>query len=195
MKGRIALLGLVCVVAVVVPVLAGAGEEMVLQAQPRATLKVAADLCDTFYVCSYWHELSPNYCTIWHVIYCGPAIEAPIESAEIEKAVIGRELKVENGAEVRRLKIERIVPQYHLGSGAVVEPRGEWNPKNAGGEEWLDVRSGNKQSLHVANWEDSNGDGLVGAGDRVVFKNGRQARIKAVRLGVHTRVLEVTSRK
>jgi hypothetical protein len=183
-----------------VPAVAQRG--MILQAQPKATAAAAAasDLCDIFYVCSLWHEQSPEYCTVWHVVYCGPATLDQATGSDPstgfgEKALAGRKLTIENQSEVRQVKIQRLVPQYHLASGAVVEPQGSWNPNNPGGEEWREVRPLAKQVFRIANWEDVNADGLVGVGDRVVFKDGRQSQIKAVRLGVHVEVTQSEPRQ
>jgi hypothetical protein len=174
--------------------LAGA-ERMILQAPPKANA-AAAELCDVFYVCSMWHELSPNYCTNWHVIYCGPVLpEAPTSNLLAEKAFKGSKLVLENRTEVREVKIQRLVPQYHLASGAVVEPRGEWNANNPGGEEWAEVRPNAKRSYQIANWDDANADGMVGEGDRVVFKNGTRSEIKAVRMGVHVEIVKTEPRR
>jgi hypothetical protein len=190
MKSRMAIF-VVLLALLLVPVVAQAGE-MILQAQPKATAKAAAasDLCDTFYVCSLWHEEYPDYCDMWHVIYCGPAIDLPANATAngSKKARAGRKLVIENQSEVRKVKIQRLVPQYHLANGAIVEPKGEWNPNNPGGEEWSEVRPLAKRSFEIANWEDVNADGLVGVGDRVIFKDGSQSKITAVRLGVHVEV-------
>jgi hypothetical protein len=196
MKSRLAIfVGLSALL--MVPVVAQAGE-MILQAQPKATAKAAAssDICDTFYVCSLWHEESPNYCDVWHVEYCGPAIDQAASSTNLaEKASVGRKLVIKNQSEIRKVKIQRLVPQYHLANGAIVEPKGEWNPSNPGGEEWNEVRPLVKRSFQVANWEDVNRDGLVGVGDRILFKDGRSSRITAVRLGVHVDVTESKPRQ
>ncbi len=189
MRVRIALLISLCALLMVSAV-AGAGERMVLQAEPKVAQAAQDDPCDIFYVCSYWHEISPNYCTVWHVIYCGPIIEAA-GTNDLEKAILGRQLTIETNSEVRNVKISRVAPQYHLASGAVVEPQGDWNPQDAGGELWGEIRPNAKRSYRVANWEDNNGDGVVGVGDRVVFDNGSRSRIKAVRFGVHADVLEM----
>lgn len=194
MKSRIALLVALSVL-LMVPVAAQAGE-MVLQAQPKATAEAAAssDLCDIFTVCSLWHEESPEYCNIWHVIYCGP-IESINSSNDLAEKALGRKLTLESSSEIRQVKIQRLVPQYHLASGVVVEPQGEWNPRNPGGEEWRQVGSLTKRSFQVANWDDVNADGQVGVGDRIIFKDGRQSRIKAVRLGVHVEVTQTQPRQ
>src|SRR6185295_1792749 len=187
MRFRIALLISLCALMMVAAV-AGAGQRMVLQAQPKVAQE--QDPCDIFYVCSYWHELSPNYCTIWHVIYCGPAIDQAAASNDLEKAFVGRQLRIENRSDVRSIKISRVAPQYHLASGAVVEPQGEWNSRDAGGELWGEVKPNVKRSYRVAGWEDSNADGIVSAGDRVTFGDGTRSQITAVRFGVEADVIE-----
>jgi hypothetical protein len=193
MKSRV-LLSVLLSLVVVMPALAGSGK-MVLQAQPGIKAS-SSDLCDTFYVCSEWHEVSPEYCTVWHVIYCGPIQSITAQGTdELDKALAGRGLTIENRSEVRQVRIQKLVPQYHLDSGAIVEPKGAWSARDAAGEDWSDVRSLAKQSLRVANWEDRNSDGIVGVGDRVVFGNGTESEIKAVRLGIHVDVLEKTPKQ
>lgn len=188
MRFRIALLISLCAL-LMVSALASAGERMILQAPPTVdATKAAADICDIFYVCSLWHEEYPSYCQVWHVIYCGPIIESFDSVAGADKGIVGRQLQIETATEVRDVKIARVVPQYHLASGAVVEPEGEWNAGNPGGELWSEVRPNRKRSYRVANWEDSNNDGVVGAGDRVIFGNGTRSVIKTVRFGVHVDV-------
>jgi hypothetical protein len=187
MKTRLALL--ILVFALLIGPMAAGAKEMVLEAQP--TVSVAEqDLCDIFYVCSMWHEEYPVWCTDWHVIYCGPAIEAP----ESEKEPATR-LVLESEKESRTGEITRLAPQYHLASGAVVEPVGQWNAKDAGGEQWIEVRPITKVQYTVANWEDRDRDGLVSAGDPVFFADGTRTEISAVRLGVHINVLESKDRK
>jgi len=194
MKGRIVLF--VLLVAVLVGVAPAQSAQMTLEAQPMVNA-AATDPCDIFYVCSMWHEESPDWCTDWHVIYCGPAIEAPAISAqgvnnEIEKKFVGRQLVVDGRAGSRNVRIDHVAPQYHLASGAIVEPTGAWSSREANGEVWRDVRGLDKAGLSVANWEDKNRDGIVSVGDRVVFSNGTASTIKAVRLGVHVTVLSST---
>jgi hypothetical protein len=204
MKGRLALFALLIVVlAGATPAHAGPIPtrlgQMTLEAQPLVNAS-SVGICDIFYVCSMWHEESPEWCTDWHVIYCGPAETFAASSMhtvnnEVEKKFVGRQLVLDNRAGSRKVRIDHVAPQYHLASGAIVEPSGTWNSRDANGETWNEVRSINQLSLNVANWEDKNKDGVVGVGDRVVFANGTVSTIKAVRLGVHVTVLSSTPHK
>ena len=193
MRIRLTLFVVLCAV-LVAPAVATA-EEMILQAQPKTTVPTqVADICDIFYVCSLWHEVSPVECRIWHVVYCGPLPDLPPVFRGADPGLVGRELTIESRTEVRRVKISAVTPQFHFASGVIVEPRGEWNPYDPAGEEWRAVK-GVGGSLHVVRWQD-NGDGQVGIGDRVDFAEGGISRLIAdVRLGVHVEVLESTPRE
>lgn len=187
MKLRIALVMLLSVsVAGLLPAHA---EKLVLEAQPRISA-AAENPCDIFYECSLWHEVYPDYCTVWHVIYCGP-IESSANASMVgggspfERRFVGRQLVLENQTGTRNVRIDRVAPQYHLNSGAIVEPTGRWSARDANGEEWSDVRSSVESRRGVANWEDTNRDGIVGVQDQVIFDDGTMSTIKAVRLGVH----------
>ncbi len=186
MKNRLALF---MILSVVGPAAAGA-KTMVLEGQPTVNFAAEQGLCDIFTVCSYWHGFDP-YCSVWHVVYCGP-VEATVADGGKKPPT---QLVLEGEKETRRGVITRLAPQYHLTSGAILEPVGPWNARNAGGEIWVEARPIAKVEHTVANWDDRNRDNLVGAGDIVYFADGTQAEISAVRLGVHLDVRETTPRK
>ena len=165
---------------------AAGAQQMVVELDPltydRLTGQEAADVGDVGDVadidiraCDLLHEIYPDYCTVWHVVAV----------IELRGANQHRGLSLENALGVTRdFGIDRVAPQYHLDTGAIFEPQGDWNANNAAGEQWSQLRPMSRRALTVAHWADSNRDGLVSAGDKVVFTDGSAHRLIDVRIGM-----------
>jgi hypothetical protein len=183
MRIRTLLLGL-SILMLALP-LAASPKQRVLQLDPASLLKEAADVPVAIGVCSYLHELSPDYCQIWHVEAIFPINDATAAKKGI-RAVEGSQMILKNaGGQRERYRIDRVVPQYRLDSGAIFEPTRNWNPANATREQWTRVQAKRTGSRVVTDWQDVDGDGLVGARDIVKFDDGETAEIVDVLVGLH----------
>lgn len=188
MKVRMLLMGLL--VVVLAAPLSAAPVKKVLQIDPASLQKAAAAQGADIGVCTYLHEIYPSYCQIWHVIAVYE-VDASVQGRT--RSQVGSRLTLQNAAGVKeRYQIDRMVPHYRLDNGGTFEPAKSWNPRNADRERWVEVRADQAKRANsrvVTDWQDVNGDGLVGVYDSVVFDDGEAAEITGVAIGVHvTRV-------
>lgn len=185
----------------VLPALAAAQQrQMVLQIDAASLKSLQANTAGEqdeapidLAVCDYLHEISPDYCTIWHVEAIIVMTDSATVGASTESKLArlqGMELKVRGASGVKTLHIDRVTPIYHLDSGATFAPAENWNAHDARGEKWLQVGAKSSESQVVAGWTDVNHDGLVGPGDELTFAQGATAKITDIGIGLHVSVLD-----
>lgn len=138
--------------------------------QIHLDLDANADLADTWDD-TYWHELWPNYCAVWHLNY----IEGDGQLRECNYAVF------DDG----RYHIDWVGPTYFLDClGIVAEPSGEVNPDgDPTGEIWHEVYPNYCDEWFVEGWEDTDGDGTVSACD-IVYLNGEVCHVQRVSVDI-----------
>lgn len=140
-----------------VPFTALAGER-ILEMAPSAIARPPA-------VCDLYHEISPSYCRVWHVIGVEtiPALTAgAVFTAESE-----------NGKET--FTVAWTGANLYLDNGEVMLAKG-------GNEESLSsvMDLSTKQSRAVTGWSDSDKNGALSAGD-VISLNGKASKITEIR--------------
>jgi len=120
---------------------------------------------------TFWHELYPNYCAIWHLKY----IDGDGQLKACNNAVFDR----------GRFHIDWVGPTYFLDClGIVAEPSGEVNPDgDPTGEVWHEVYPDYCKEWVVEEWKDANGNGIVDECDYVIL-NGMLCHIKRVSVDI-----------
>lgn len=134
--------------------------ERVLEMDPSAVAEPAP-----IKVCDYFHEISPNYCTIWHVIAVEP----------IPTLTTGTAFTAENESGKQAFKVAWTGATLYLDNGGVMLAKGS-------NEESLssvtDVAT--QQSRAVTGWSDNDKNGQLSAGDSISL-NGKPAKIIEIR--------------
>lgn len=121
---------------------------------------------------TFWHELYPRYCSIWHLKY----IEGDGQLRQCNYAVF------DNG----RYHIDWVGPTYFLDClGIIAEPSGEVDPTNGDptGEVWHEVYPDYCIDWVVDGWDDTDGDGTVSECD-IVYLNGQICHVQRVSVDI-----------
>lgn len=127
-------------------------------AAPRGQLLLESAAPSPFYTCSYWHEVSPTYCQVWHMTVLSAA-------ADSARALAAGSSILLNDAPYT---VDWTGPIYSLESGESFAAVENWKPGSPVCQIWEEIDPPTGRKCHVKDWSD-NGDGVLSPCDKVVL--------------------------